>query len=138
MTLVAFGINHKTAPIEVREKIAFSPTEIPEALQALLRLPNSAEVALLSTCNRTELYLRLEDEDLSHIFNWLEQHKSLTRDELNAYHYLYQGEQAVAHMMKVACGLDSMVLGEPQILGYLASSQKDFAALLSISAFSKE
>ena len=124
MTLVAFGINHKTAPIEVREKIAFSPTEIPEALQALLRLPNSAEVALLSTCNRTELYLRLEDEDLSHIFNWLEQHKSLTRDELNAYHYLYQGEQAVAHMMKVACGLDSMVLGEPQILGQLKQSFK--------------
>lgn len=124
MTLVAFGINHKTAPIEVREKIAFSPTEIPEALQALLLLPNSAEVALLSTCNRTELYLRLEDEDLSHIFNWLEQHKSLTRDELNAYHYLYQGEQAVAHMMKVACGLDSMVLGEPQILGQLKQSFK--------------
>ncbi len=124
MTLVAFGINHKTAPIEVREKIAFSPTEIPEALQALLRLPNSAEVALLSTCNRTELYLRLEGEDLSHIFNWLEQHKSLTRDELNAYHYLYQGEQAVAHMMKVACGLDSMVLGEPQILGQLKQSFK--------------
>ena len=124
MTLVALGINHKTAPIEVREKIAFSPTEIPEALQAFLRLPNSAEVALLSTCNRTELYLRLEDEDLSHIFNWLEQHKSLTRDELNAYHYLYQGEQAVAHIMKVACGLDSMVLGEPQILGQLKQSFK--------------
>lgn len=122
MTLVAFGINHKTAPIDVREKIAFSPTEIPEALKDLLSLPNSAEVALLSTCNRTELYLRLEDENLSHIFDWLEQHKSLSRDELNDYHYLYQGEQAVAHMMKVACGLDSMVLGEPQILGQLKQS----------------
>ena len=81
MTLVAFGINHKTAPIEVREKIAFSPSEIPEALKDLLSLPNSAEVALLSTCNRTELYLRLEDEDLTHIFDWLAHHKSLSRDE---------------------------------------------------------
>ena len=122
MTLVAFGINHMTAPIEVREKIAFSPSEIPEALKDLLSLPNSAEVALLSTCNRTELYLHLEDEDLTHIFDWLAHHKSLSRDELNDYHYLYQGEQAVAHMMKVACGLDSMVLGEPQILGQLKQS----------------
>ena len=119
MTLVALGINHKTAPIQVREKIAFSPTEVPESLQDILSLPNSAEVALLSTCNRTELYLSLENEDLSHIFKWLEQYKSLSRDELDAYHYVYQGEQAVAHMMKVACGLDSMVLGEPQILGQM-------------------
>ena len=119
MTLVALGINHKTAPIDVREKIAFSPTEIPESLQDILSLPYSSEVALLSTCNRTELYLNLENEDLSHVFNWLEKYKSLSRIELDSHHYLYQGEQAIAHMMKVACGLDSMVLGEPQILGQM-------------------
>lgn len=122
MALIALGINHKTAPIEVREKVAFSPTEIPEALSDMLALPNTEEVALLSTCNRTELYLHLDETELGHIFTWLEQNKSLTRDELDNYHYLFTGEQAIAHMMKVACGLDSMVLGEPQILGQLKQS----------------
>jgi glutamyl-tRNA reductase len=122
MTLIALGINHKTAPIEVREKVAFSPAEIPEALQELLTLPNSREVALLSTCNRTELYLSANQADVSQIFSWLEENKSLSKSDLENYHYLYEGEQAIAHMMKVACGLDSMVLGEPQILGQLKQS----------------
>lgn len=119
MTLITLGINHKTAPIEVREKVAFSPVEIPEALQDLADLREMREVALLSTCNRMELYVNATSEDVDFLFDWLAANKSLSRDDLEQCHYVYQGEQAVAHMMKVACGLDSMILGEPQILGQL-------------------
>ena len=119
MTLIALGINHKTAPIDVREKVAFSPAEIPEALQDLASLTDTREVALLSTCNRMELYLRVDKDNVQQVFDWMERHKSLSREDLEDCHYIYQGEQAIAHMMKVACGLDSMVLGEPQILGQL-------------------
>ena len=119
MTLITLGINHKTAPIEVREKVAFSPVEIPEALQDLASLREMREVALLSTCNRMELYVNTTSENVDFLFDWLVDHKSLSREHIEQCHYVYQGEQAVAHMMKVACGLDSMILGEPQILGQL-------------------
>jgi len=119
MTLITLGINHKTAPIGVREKIAFSPAEIPEALQDMARLREMREVALLSTCNRMELYLNTTSENVDFLFDWLAENKSLSREDLQECHYIYQGEQAIAHMMKVACGLDSMILGEPQILGQL-------------------
>ncbi|NNJ72411.1 MAG: glutamyl-tRNA reductase, partial [Enterobacterales bacterium] len=119
MTLITLGINHKTAPIGVREKVAFSPAEIPEALQDMAQLREVREVALLSTCNRMELYLNTTSENVDFLFDWLAENKSLSREDLQECHYIYQGEQAIAHMMKVACGLDSMILGEPQILGQL-------------------
>jgi len=119
MTLVALGINHKTAPLNVREKVAFSPEQLPAALQDLIELSTLKEAALLSTCNRMELYLHVAETDINSVFEWLKSHKSLNDTDLDGCHYMYLGEQAVSHMMKVASGLDSMVLGEPQILGQL-------------------
>jgi len=119
MTLIALGINHKTAPLDVREKVAFSPEQLPNALQDLIVLSTLKEAALLSTCNRMELYLHIKEDDINQVFDWLKSHKSLQENDLDGCHYIYIGEQAVSHMMKVASGLDSMVLGEPQILGQL-------------------
>ena len=119
MTLVALGINHKTASLDLREKVAFSPEQLPVALQELIELSILHEAALLSTCNRMELYLHVQEADLAEIFEWLKTHKSINDGDLDGCHYLYIGEEAVKHLMKVASGLDSMVLGEPQILGQL-------------------
>ena len=119
MTLVALGINHKTASLDLREKVAFSPEQLPVALQELIELSILHEAALLSTCNRMELYLHVQEADLAEIFEWLKTHKSINDADLDGCHYLYIGEEAVKHLMKVASGLDSMVLGEPQILGQL-------------------
>ena len=119
MTLIALGINHKTAPLDVREKVAFSSEQLPSALQELIELSTLKEAALLSTCNRMELYLHIKESDVHHVMDWLKSHKCLEDDDLADCHYVYIGEDAVSHMMKVASGLDSMVLGEPQILGQL-------------------
>ena len=119
MTLIALGINHKTARLDVREKVSFSPEQLPVALQELIGLSNLKEAALLSTCNRTEFYLHLEDEEISQVLKWLKEHKSLGEDDINNCYYIHKNDSAVRHMMEVACGLDSMVLGEPQILGQL-------------------
>jgi glutamyl-tRNA reductase len=119
MTLIALGINHKSAKLDVREKVAFSPEQLPAALQELIGLPVLKEAALLSTCNRTELYLHVNEGEVSQILAWLKEHKNLQDEDILDCHYIHKNEKAVAHMMKVACGLDSMVLGEPQILGQL-------------------
>jgi glutamyl-tRNA reductase len=119
MTLVALGINHKTASLDVREKVAFSAEQLPLALQELIKLSTLHEAALLSTCNRMELYMHVQEADLTAVFDWIKNHKALSDQDLDGCHYLYLGEEAVKHLMKVASGLDSMVLGEPQILGQL-------------------
>ncbi|MCP4412932.1 MAG: glutamyl-tRNA reductase, partial [Gammaproteobacteria bacterium] len=119
MTLVAIGINHKTAPVNVREKVAFSAEQLPDALQGLIALPTLKEAALLSTCNRMEIYLHVEETEVEQVLAWLLSYKSLQENDLDDCHYIFTGEQTVIHMMKVASGLDSMVLGEPQILGQL-------------------
>jgi len=119
MTLLALGINHRTAAIEVREKVAFGPAHLDAALKQLRALPRVLEAAVLSTCNRTELYCITEDTGEREVLDWLGRYHALPVDELLrcAYHYL-DGD-AARHLMRVAVGLDSMVLGEPQILGQL-------------------
>lgn len=119
MTLIAFGINHKTASVAVREKVAFSVDQKHSALQDMISITSLSEAALLSTCNRMEMYLDLDGSDIAPILDWLCTHKSLEQTELQQCHYVHIGEDAIVHMMKVASGLDSMVLGEPQILGQL-------------------
>ena len=118
MNLVAVGVNHTTADVEIRERLAFSTQQAQAALASLRDMPGVREAALLSTCNRTELYC-LTDESAPDLVNWLAQRRSLTRDVLESVLYQHQGEQAVEHMMRVAGGLDSLVLGEPQILGQM-------------------
>ncbi len=118
MNLVAVGVNHTTADVEIRERLAFSTQQAQAALASLRETPGVREAALLSTCNRTELYC-LTDEDCPDLVDWLAQRRSLSRDKLESVLHQHQGEQAVEHMMRVAGGLDSLVLGEPQILGQM-------------------
>ncbi|MBB3143199.1 glutamyl-tRNA reductase [Halomonas organivorans] len=119
MTLLALGINHRTATIEVREQVAFTPAQLEAALAELRGLPEVQEAAVLSTCNRTELYCVIDEAGERAILAWLGRFHGLAVDELTrcAYHYL--DDEAARHLMRVAVGLDSMVLGEPQILGQL-------------------
>ncbi|WP_346797525.1 glutamyl-tRNA reductase [Halomonas sp. Bachu 37] len=119
MTLLALGINHRTATVAVREKVAFSPTQLESALTELRGLPQISEAAVLSTCNRTELYCVTDAAGEQTVLDWLGNFHNLRVEDLArcAYHYL--DNDAARHLMRVAVGLDSMVLGEPQILGQL-------------------
>jgi len=111
MTLWVLGLNHQTAPVDLRERVAFDAGTVPHALSSLRALPDVAEAALLSTCNRTELYAVAEDGDV--LSSWLATHA----EGLEGYLYRHRDADAVRHLFRVATGLDSMVLGEPQILG---------------------
>lgn len=121
MSLVAIGINHATAPLEVREKIAFPAEGMEDVLQQLRDSLKMDEAAILSTCNRTELYLTpIEDSEV--VQRWLRDYHKLPAEQIDPCFYSYRDQDAVRHMMKVACGLDSMILGEPQILGQMKSA----------------
>lgn len=122
MAFLALGINHKTASVDIRERVAFTPEQMVSALQQLCRQQPNREAAILSTCNRSELYLEQETADAESVLRWLADYHQLNLDDLRAAAYIHQDEAAVRHMMRVACGLDSMVLGEPQILGQMKSS----------------
>ena len=115
MSLLVLGINHQTAPVSLRERVAFDAQALPRALATLGALPQVHEVALLSTCNRTELYA-FTDDDGHALAEWLATHPEDASD-LHAYLYTHHDADAVRHLFRVATGLDSLVLGEPQILG---------------------
>lgn len=117
MTLFALGLNHTTAPLPVRERVVFHVEKLFDALGELTRGKHAAEAAILSTCNRTELYLSAEQPQTA--TEWLAQYHRMPPDDLRPYLYTLPHEQAVRHAFRVASGLDSMVLGEPQILGQL-------------------
>jgi glutamyl-tRNA reductase len=121
MTLLAFGINHTTASLSVRERMAFAPEVVETSLRSAIDDAGLAEVAILSTCNRTEIYAN-SDVELNQLTAWLLAHTNIKADELANCFYCYQNDEAVRHMMKVAGGLDSLVLGEPQILGQMKSA----------------
>jgi len=124
MGILALGINHKTAPVSVREKVSFDPAVMPDVLQQLLQAKDAvSEVAILSTCNRTEVYCAVEGADVGQqVLSWLSEYHALDAEVLHASSYIHNDEAAVQHMMRVASGLDSLVLGEPQILGQLKSA----------------
>lgn len=113
MSLFALGINHQSAPVALRERVAFAEHRLPEALASLRALPPVREAALLSTCNRTELYA-IADDDGRALADWLARRPDA---DLSAYLYVHRGSEAARHLFRVATGLDSLVLGEPQILG---------------------
>jgi len=121
MTLLAFGINHTTAPLALRERVAFAPEQLDAALREACEHACLAEVAILSTCNRTEIYAASES-DVAALQAWLVAHTAISAEDLAKSYYCYQDHEAVRHMMKVAGGLDSLVLGEPQILGQMKSA----------------
>ena len=116
MSLYALGLNHQTAPLAVRERVVFHVERLTEAL-AELKQKLAREAAILSTCNRTELYVA--GEEPAAVAQWLARYHSFEPDGLRPYLYTLPSEQAVRHAFRVASGLDSMVLGEPQILGQM-------------------
>lgn len=113
MVFVACGLNHKTAPLTLREKIALPAAMQNELLQDLVSLPDINEAAILSTCNRTEIYCETEDPEA--LIPWLNRSNPLKPEHF----YLHHGHHGVRHTLRVASGLDSMMLGEPQILGQM-------------------
>jgi glutamyl-tRNA reductase len=119
MPLSVFGINHKSAPVEVREQVAVPATDLPHALTSLCECPGVSEAAILSTCNRTEVYCQLDLQDNEQPLEWLLAHHQLSGVDLRPYLYHLPETETVRHLLRVAAGLDSMVLGEPQILGQL-------------------
>ncbi|MEW5248131.1 glutamyl-tRNA reductase [Microbulbifer discodermiae] len=119
MPILVLGINHDSAPVAVRERVAFAPEVVAGALADARHALQCAELAILSTCNRTEIYGAVDELQL---LQWLASYHRLPLDQLQQSCYSYSGENAVRHMMGVACGLDSMVLGEPQILGQIKSA----------------
>lgn len=114
MSLIACGINHQTAPLAIREQLVFTPEQAIQPLKGFIANGYAREAAILSTCNRTEFYCELENP--SHLLAWLRDYSAV---ELEPHLYFYQEQAAVKHILRVASGLDSMVLGEPQILGQM-------------------
>jgi glutamyl-tRNA reductase len=123
MSLVVVGINHRTAPVEVRERVVFEPARIPDALHQLRGLPDVRESVIVSTCNRTELYCVTEHGGPHALGDWLQRYHGLG-SSLHGSLYHHDEHKAVAHAFSVASGLDSMVLGEPQILGQLKDAYR--------------
>lgn len=119
MHVVVVGLNHKTAPVQVREKLAFSEHSLPAALAELKKYPGVGGCVIISTCNRTEIYAAVDEEPagVEAILDFLARRSGVERAELRGYLYNYGSYTAARHLFRVAAGLDSMVLGETQILG---------------------
>lgn len=125
MALLTLGLNHTTAPIDLREQVAFDAPSLTNALRELCdKLPGIRESVILSTCNRTELFLAVDQINEKDIANWLASYHGVELHELETHLYSYRELYAAQHMMRVAAGLDSQILGEPQILGQFKDSMR--------------
>lgn len=122
MSLLAIGLNHHTAPVEIRERVAFAPERLSIDLQQLVKVQDVQEAAIISTCNRTEIYCNLEGDNFSELLRWLENTHGIERSALEPYLFSHSERDAVKHLLRVCSGLDSLVLGEPQILGQMKSA----------------
>jgi len=122
MTLLALGINYTTAPVSIRERIAFPAESLNAAISDLKQQQNVSEAVILSTCNRTEIFCTLQDNDKQSIIDWLAQHHKIQVEEFLPYLYIHTGTALIRHLFRVASGLESMILGEPQILGQIKTA----------------
>lgn len=124
MHIVIVGLSHKTAPVEIREKLAFAPTAMERPLRRLLELQVVAEGLIISTCNRVELCIATKEPDaaVASLRRFLADYHEIRLEEIASSLYDYQGEDAIRHLFRVASSLDSMVLGEPQILGQIKTA----------------
>ena len=124
MNVFIVGLSHKPAPVEIREKVAFPPTAMEKPLHALVDLPDINEGLIVSTCNRVELYVVSRNPDAAeqHVRRFLANWHNLDAEELDKHLYAYQGEEAIRHIYRVSASLDSMVIGEPQILGQIKTA----------------
>jgi glutamyl-tRNA reductase len=122
MALLSLGLNHKTAPVDIRERVTFGPDIIVGALRNLSERPGVEECAILSTCNRTEVYCALSSGGRQEVSNWISEFHGLEVETISTFLYDHNDNECVRHLLRVASGLDSMVLGEPQILGQVKSA----------------
>lgn len=122
MTLLAVGINYNTAPVAIRERLAFPADILDNTLRNFWNLHEINEAAILSTCNRTEFYYQSESPDHTSLVNWIADTKRIQPADFAPYLYSYKDSESIRHMFRVACGLDSMILGEPQILGQMKTA----------------
>ena len=125
MPLHVLGMSHQTAPIALREKMAVAPYDLPAVLTALSRLQDVQEATILSTCNRTEFYVKCSTQGEQRLNDWVQQTFGIDDRALQQHSYHHQDEAAVAHLIQVASGLDSLVLGEPQILGQVKTAYQN-------------
>lgn len=132
MALLTLGLSHHTAPLSARERLAFTDAEVPEALLRLRALPGVAEAAILSTCNRTEIFAVAAPEEEGRLLDWWRRERQAPAGSLEKHAYVLRDQGSVLHSLRVAAGLDSMVVGEPQILGQMkqAFAQAQGAASL--------
>ena len=122
MTLLALGINYTTAPVSIRERLAF-PTEIlRDAVTDLWQQQHISEAAILSTCNRTEIYCTTQDKGIAPVIDWISRNRQLKQAEFQPYLYAHTDNASIRHIFRVASGLESMILGEPQILGQMKTA----------------
>lgn len=126
MSIFVVGINHKTAPVSIREKVYFPVDKLALYLQDLVSRGIAHEAVLLSTCNRSELYC--DTDNITAVREWFYAQSSAEQAQLDGAIYVYRDEEAVTHIMQVACGMDSMVLGEPEILGQLKEAFSESCA----------
>jgi glutamyl-tRNA reductase len=124
MRLQILGLNHNTAPVEIREQVVFAGDEVGQALSRLTDIEGVDEAVLLSTCNRTEFYVVTSDGGRERLQHWLHDDRNLDQGFADSL-FTLEGEEAIRHIFRVACGLDSMVLGEPQILGQLKEAYRE-------------
>ncbi len=117
MPLIAVGINHRTAPVAIRERVAFAPERQGDALRDLLRHGAIQEAVILSTCNRTEIYAATPEATPATLIEWIARWHGLSEREITPWTYTHLDKEMVRHLLRVTSGLDSMILGEPQILG---------------------
>jgi glutamyl-tRNA reductase len=124
MKLVITGLSHHTAPVEVREKLAFEERTLPEALDRLCQRPGMVEGMILSTCNRVEVAVTAEESSdaANSVDEFLAEARNVEPSWVSPYLYHYNGPDAIRHLFRVASSLDSMIVGEPQILGQLKSA----------------
>jgi len=126
MHILVLGVNHKSAPVGVRERVAFGPETLPDALLDLTQRPEVREAAILSTCNRTECYCAVGDLESARqaVTSWLAGFHTVTAEDLRPHLFAFHDREAITHLFRVAGSLDSLVVGEPQILGQLKEAYR--------------
>ena len=134
MSLLALGLNHHTAPVDIRERAAIGDERLSDALLALKEVDAVNEAAIVSTCNRTEIYCGMVDSDAAPVIDWM--HLYLQQPGLQLDHYLFRhaNQDVVRHLMRVCSGLDSMVIGEPQILGQMKQAYRNASEVGTVGA----
>ena len=134
MPLFAIGLNHDTAPVAVRESLAFNANALGDALHSAKTETGADEVAIISTCNRTEIYARLPHTDPEVVIGWLTRYQGVELRKVRPHLYVRRSTEAMRHLMRVSAGLDSLVLGEPQILGQVKEAYHKAAEAGSLGA----